>query len=455
YNLDCADQSSDNNITGSTHSVPTVIQAMGLHHLGSNAQMVDVLGLEELQSTTLSNLVTQLNNIYGAGTYAFDPTPDPETGGGPDGLVYNPHTVQVVSARALPTGQTVLLQANGTYTAAHSAGGGVNGVTRGPLLYQLRPLGYGAGADFYFYVSHARSTSDNSVGDARYAEAQEIRSDAKYKLPSGAHVIYGGDWNLFSGSGENAYKCLTGQTTSDGISWSDTSVIWNNANPTQAFDPTSKTNPPTVNTWTNVAGDNANYLYGDSTTYLSSRIDIQLVNAPMLSAYNNQGGVLLAADTSDPFDTSNFPAAQYPYAVETFANNGTTPRSSSVTSSANHSLDDLAGTTPNAATVYADLQLNGSGNKFTGSDHYPVVGDYVVAPASPVLIAHGFVTNGSFQLQLLSNPNTTFEIQSSTDLKTWMNLGPGSTDANGLLIYQDTQAAGLPARFYRATWPAP
>ncbi|MEO5718270.1 MAG: hypothetical protein ABIR29_06830, partial [Chthoniobacterales bacterium] len=42
YNLDCADQSSDNNITGSTHSVPTVIQAMGLHHLGSNAQMVDV-----------------------------------------------------------------------------------------------------------------------------------------------------------------------------------------------------------------------------------------------------------------------------------------------------------------------------------------------------------------------------------------------------------------------------
>src|ERR1035437_4042498 len=126
YNIDCADQSSDNNITGSTHSLPKVIQAIGLHHLGTNAQPVDVLGLEELRSTTLSNLVAQLTNIYGAGAYAFDPTTDPNTGGGPDGLIYNPHTVQVVSARALRTGPTVLLQANGTYTAAYSPGGGIN-----------------------------------------------------------------------------------------------------------------------------------------------------------------------------------------------------------------------------------------------------------------------------------------------------------------------------------------
>src|SRR5690349_19227386 len=81
YNIDCADQSSDNNITGPTHSAPTVIQAMGLHHIGANAQPVDVLGLEELTSTTLANLVAQLNAVYGPGTYAFDPTTDPNTGG--------------------------------------------------------------------------------------------------------------------------------------------------------------------------------------------------------------------------------------------------------------------------------------------------------------------------------------------------------------------------------------
>src|SRR5437016_14359263 len=77
YNIDCADQGSDNNLTGSTHSLPTVVQAIGLHHLGTNAQPVDVMGVEELTSTTLSNFVAQLNVIYGAGTYAFDPTTDP------------------------------------------------------------------------------------------------------------------------------------------------------------------------------------------------------------------------------------------------------------------------------------------------------------------------------------------------------------------------------------------
>jgi len=30
-----------------------------------------------------------------------------------------------------------------------------------------------------------------------------------------------------------------------------------------------------------------------------------------------------------------------------------------------------------------------------------------------------------------------------------------STDANGVLIFEDTTAAGLPRRFYRATWPLP
>jgi hypothetical protein len=42
---------------------------------------------------------------------------------GPDGIIYRTNFVQVVSARALPDGQTVLLQSNGTYTAAHSPGG--------------------------------------------------------------------------------------------------------------------------------------------------------------------------------------------------------------------------------------------------------------------------------------------------------------------------------------------
>jgi len=461
YNIDCADQGSDNNITGATHSLPTVVQAIGLHHLGTNVQPVDVMSCEELTSTTLANFVAQLNNSYGAGTYAYDLTADPNTGGGPDGLIYNTHTVQVISARALRTGQTVLLQSNGTYTTAHSPGGGVNGVTRAPMVYQLRPSGYGSNDDFYMYVSHARSTSDDAVGDARYAEAQAVRSDAKYKLPAGAHILYAGDWNLFNGSGENAYKCLTGQTTSDAIDWSDGSAIWANTNQTQAYDPMSKTAPPTTANWTNGPGDNATWLYGDSTASLSSRIDIQLPNALMFAAYNNQGGVQLAPDTSDPFDSLGFPSAQYPYAFETFGNNGSTTRSSPVNSAGNHSLDDLVSTVPDAATVYADIRLTGSGSSFSGSDHYPIVGDYNVvvpppaAPIIPVLTAQGLDADGTFQLTLTSSTNTGFGIEASTNLADWISIGSGTTDVSGVLLFTDTNAGGYPFRYYRAHWPLP
>ncbi len=420
YNIDCADRGSDGNITNSMHSLPTVVQAIGLHHLGTNAQPVDVMSCEELNSGTLSSFVSQLNQLYGAGTYTYDKTIDPNTGGGPDGIIYRTNSVQVISARALLTGQNVLLQSNGVYTAAHSPGGGVSGITRAPMVFQLRPLGYGTNNDFYFYVSHARSTSDDTMGDARYAEAQAVRSDAKYKLPAGAHILYGGDWNLFNGSGENAYKCLTGQTTSDGINWSDGSAIWANTNQTQGYDPMSKMRPPTIVTWGNVAGDDANYLYGDSTASLTSRIDMQLPNALMLAAYNSQGGVQLASDTADPFDTSNFPAAQYPYAFETFGNNGSTSFNSPSTSAGNHSLDDLTNTTPNASTVYTNLQeayTSGNiGNTFVGSDHYPIVGDYNIVVPSPVIM--GFNLNASNLIFTVTNcvSGGVFTVLTSTNL---------------------------------------
>ena len=62
---------------------------------------------------TLSKFVVQLNPVYGAGTNTYHQTADPNIGGGPDGIIYRTNSVQVVSARALPYGQTVLLQANG------------------------------------------------------------------------------------------------------------------------------------------------------------------------------------------------------------------------------------------------------------------------------------------------------------------------------------------------------
>jgi hypothetical protein len=450
YNIDCSDQSSDGNITNSIHSLPTVVQAMGLHHLGTNAQPVDIMSCEELNATTLANFCTQLNLIYGAGTYTFDTTPDPNTGGGPDGIIYRTNTVQVVSARALPTGQTVLLQPNGTYLSAYSPGGGTKGVTRGPMVYRLRPVGFGTNEDFYFYVSHARSTSDDAQGDARYAEAQEVRSDAKYKLPAGAHILYGGDWNLFNGSYENAYKCLTGQVTSDGLNWKDSSSLWANTNQTQAYDPVSRTVPPTTFTFTNSSVDVATYFYDDATEgsfAMSSRIDIQLPNALMFAAYNTNGGIQLAPDTSDPYDVSNFPASQYPYAFETFGNDGSTTRGSTSTSASNHSLADLATTTPNAATVYTDLEEagTGSGNTFVGSDHYPIFSDYQVVVPPPAVSSPLLRTN-QIQFTVTGVAGNSYAVDASTNLSSgpWVPVVTNQSP----FVFNDTNS--VPQRYYRA-----
>jgi PKD repeat protein len=441
YNIDCADQSSDANITGPAHSLPTVLEGIGLHHLGANVQHADILNVEELQSTTLNNFTTALNNIYGAGAYAFDPTVDTNTGGGPDGLIYNTKTVQVISGRCLPTGETVLLQSNGVYASAHSPGGGKNGVPRGPLCYLLRPIGYGTNNDFYLYISHARSTSDDSSGDARYAEAQEVRSDAKYKLPANSHILYAGDWNLFNGSGENAYKCLTGQTTSDGVNWADTSSVWANSNPTQGYDPTSKTSPPTTTTFANASSDHAGYLYDDSTDAgefaTSSRLDIQLPNALMYGVYNSQGGVQLTPNTSDPYDVSNFPASQYSYAFEVFGNNGSIPFGDTVTYSGNNSLADLASTVPNSTTVINDI-IEVTGANFTGSDHYPIFGDYtIVVPPPPVAAFTASPTNGVAPLTVNFTDASTGSV---TSWKWTFGDGSGSTSIIANPTYTFTNA---------------
>jgi len=72
----------------------------------------------------------------------------------------------------------------------------------------------------------------------------------------------------------------------------------------------------------------------------------------------------------------------------------------------------------------------------------------------PTLAAGGF-TNGNFQLQLASSTNTGFGLLASPDLINWTNLGWGFTDTNGTLLFQDTNAASFPNRFYRAYWPLP
>ena len=78
-----------------------------------------------------------------------------------------------------------------------------------------------------------------------------------------------------------------------------------------------------------------------------------------------------------------------------------------------------------------------------------------LSPAMPALTSQGIGTNGNFQLKLASATNTGFGFLASTNLTDWTRIGWGFTGTNGLLSFQDTNAASFPRRFYRAFWPLP
>lgn len=77
-----------------------------------------------------------------------------------------------------------------------------------------------------------------------------------------------------------------------------------------------------------------------------------------------------------------------------------------------------------------------------------------LVPATPVLTANGFGTNGFFTVKLASTPMSGFGIEASTNLVNWTSIGSGYTDTNGLLFFQDTNPPSH-FRFYRAHWPLP
>jgi len=72
----------------------------------------------------------------------------------------------------------------------------------------------------------------------------------------------------------------------------------------------------------------------------------------------------------------------------------------------------------------------------------------------PVLVANqqSFTPEG-FRFSLLSGPGLTYQVQGSTNLSSWVNLGT-VTNATGETQFTDPAGTNLPLRFYRATsWP--
>lgn len=421
YNVD-ADTGTTSGINGVSESVvQTVLAAIGNESLNGHSQPIDVLALEELQgnnsglSPTLATITKDLNDFYGAGTYAYDTTVDTTTsqtgtGNGPSGLIYNTKTVKDLGAKVV---------------APASSSTGDN---RSPIRYTLQAAAYGAASKFYVYVDHYKADGGTSDAAERNGESTIVRNDAD-ALPTNSHIIYTGDFNLaglssgdsvHSGSQEQAYKNLTAPAgtnlinSSGGVGGVATAVG-------QAFDPLN----PAENF---VSNTNAyEYLFTESAKDDTARFDMQLVSSPM------QTGSAIAGFQVIPYTQTAFGNNTYVNGVNSTSLTYTTHSSStaSVAYSGNTALADL----PNRTTVLSYLtQL---------TDHLPMVSDYslYLMPGD----ANGDGVVNASDISILMNGQ-------SNSLTGWAN---GDFNGDGVINQDDWGLLDLGLAMTQSSTPVP
>jgi hypothetical protein len=72
--------------------------------------------------------------------------------------------------------------------------------------------------------------------------------------------------------------------------------------------------------------------------------------------------------------------------------------------------------------------------------------EMVLIKYSPVTVQKQ--SNGNFILQAYGSPGENFNIQASTNLQTWQDIGRVVADTNGLVQFSDTNASNFNGRFY-------
>jgi PKD repeat protein len=335
----------EDDINGATVPLPGLIAASGgsvtnggvLEGIGEEiingdpAQPIDVLALEETTSntTTVQPIVNGLNAFYGSRNipagYAMSSYQATDTGGsnagnGPNAMVYNTNTLQLIASVGV-----------GTPT------GSGNGEYRQEVRYEFAPAGVTptTNNEFYVYVGHYKSGTTSSDVTDRNGEAQIVRADVA-TLPSGARVLFTGDFNTGAAS-EAMYQTLV----APGVN--------------RAFDVLNPTGSPSSNF--DGAGDVAELT--ESATDLRYRDDYQMMTSNVL--YGVSGGL-----------------AYVPGTYHAFGNNGTSPYQGSVNSGSDTALNSDLNTNGigiSASTLYSYLT--------TASDHLPAVADYTITAAAP------------------------------------------------------------------------
>jgi hypothetical protein len=384
-----------------------VLEGIGEEIVNGLAQPLDILALQETRAntTTVQPIVDGLNTFYGvAGMYAMSPyqatsSSVTTSGNGPNALVYNTKTLQLLSSVPIdPPGGTSQL------------GAAKSGMSREVMRYQLCPAGVATNGSniFYVYVSHYKSGANASDATARAGEAQIVRSNIMTALPPTARILHVGDFNT-GDSSEAMYFTLTSPGTN------------------QLIDPVNPSNILTTN-WDN---NNAVSLQTESSYFLQYRDDYHTMTTNVY--YGALGGLKLITGT-----------------CHIFGNNGTTPRFGTVNNPGNTALDNKLITNGPAFISASQLLLDLT----NAADHLPVVADYTIPMPAPritstalaaatnlFLTVTNTATNGIYVL--LAHTNVTQPLANWTPLLT--NVSPGK---GFILTATNAVNASAPNRFY-------
>jgi endonuclease/exonuclease/phosphatase family metal-dependent hydrolase len=292
-------------VTTPRDGLDTILEAIGQQNVNGITQKFDILALQETtrNTTTIAPIVLDLNTYYGAGIYAMSSYQatvsrnNPGFGNGPNGLIYNTTTLQLIASVGIGTPQ-----------------GATNGEYRQIVRYEFQPVGGTAANDFYVYVSHMKSSASGTTAEvqlARNREAAIMRNDVMTLSPT-ASVLYLGDFNL-AGSAEPAYQTLT--ASGQGQLVDPLNVPQNNAQK-----------------WSLTAFKS---IMTDSTSALRGRTDLQFM-------------------TQDVYDGTSSAGLQYiAGSYHAFGNNGTTGLNKSTDLPTNTSLNNLVGPITSAETLTA------------------------------------------------------------------------------------------------------
>jgi endonuclease/exonuclease/phosphatase family metal-dependent hydrolase len=386
---------------GNTAPLPglyEVLKGIGQQSIQGIVQPLDILALQETtsNSATVAPIVTDLNNYYNSvytGPSVYKPAyamstvqagqlGGPANGNGPNALVYNTNTLQLVASGGV-----------GTYTGAN------NGTYRQVMRYEFKPKNSSIAENFYVYVTHAKATTSSRPlienETFRNNEMTMIRNDANALAVAHPNpkILYVGDFN-FLGS-----ELITDGTTSVSGYQTITAV-----NPPSLPAQTAGIDPLNTNPQNNTLDWERNSAHHAIMTVrsddLSARFDFQFMTAPVYSG-------------ADPLGLKYVPQSYH-----VFGNNGTTGYLKSVADPGNTALDNLVSTN-NSAPIPKSTVFN---SLTTASDHLPVVADYFA------------LLRGDFNLDGDLNGNDVATLlKALTDLETY-KITKGLSNADVLAI---------------------